>query len=83
MTDEDVPDQDPPRHGHDRDRAASAIVKCLAMLAEEADALRLAHTLAALRESIEICAAESADLWRHDPPDERAAISGTPGHRIH
>jgi len=38
---------------------ASGIMQCLRMLAEEAASLRLSRTLAALREAIDVCAAEN------------------------
>jgi len=38
---------------------ASGIMQCLQMLAEEAASLRLSRTLAALREAIDVCAAEN------------------------
>ncbi len=41
--------------------AATGILHCLRMLAEEAATLRLTRTQAALLEAIEICAAERAD----------------------
>jgi hypothetical protein len=41
------------------DLTASGIVQCLRMLAEEAAALRLARTLAALQTAIDVCAAET------------------------
>lgn len=41
------------------DLTASGIVQCLRMLAEEAAALRLGRTLAALQTAIDVCAAET------------------------
>jgi hypothetical protein len=38
---------------------AGGIMQCLQMLAEEAASLRLSRTLAALREAIDVCAAEN------------------------
>ena len=38
---------------------AAGIMQCLQMLAEEAASLRLSRTLAALREAIDVCAAEN------------------------
>jgi hypothetical protein len=38
---------------------AAGIMQCLRMLAEEAASLRLARTLAALRQAIDVCAAEN------------------------
>ena len=42
----------------DCDATATGIISCLRMLADEAATLKLARTITALRETIEICAAE-------------------------
>lgn len=42
--------------------AAEGILRCLQMLADEAVALRLAHTLEALHHAIAACAVEAAEL---------------------
>ncbi len=43
------------------DTAATGILQCLRMLAEEAATLHLTRTLAAIRGAIETCASERAD----------------------
>jgi hypothetical protein len=66
MKDDDVSRQDADDSPPSRQAAATAIVKCLGMLAEEAETMGLSRTLAALRQTIEICNAESAVAWGFD-----------------
>lgn len=53
----------------DRSTSPAGLLKCLCMVAEEAAALRLPLTLAALREAIEACVVEG----RVEPP---GAVAG-------
>jgi hypothetical protein len=69
MNDDDVFSLD---SDSDCDATATGIISCLRMLADEAASLKLARTITALRETIEICAAEvvrvdemgADDMWR-------------------
>lgn len=56
---------------------ATGIMQCLRMLAEEAASLRLARTLAALREAIDVCAAENVMDATADEQDA-FAFAGRP-----
>ena len=49
--------------------AAEGILRCLQMLADEATALRLPHTLEALHRAMAACAVEAAEIaqGRRDP----------------
>jgi hypothetical protein len=49
---------------------ATGILHCLRMLAEEAASLRLTRTLAALRQALDVCAAEKVVDVPADEPDE-------------
>lgn len=53
----------------DRSTSPAGLLKCLCMVAEEAAALRLPLTLAALREAIEACVVEG----RVEPPGAAGA----------
>jgi uncharacterized protein with ATP-grasp and redox domains len=56
---------------------ARGIMQCLRMLAEEAALLHLSRTLAALREAIDVCAAENVlDASADGPEQDRLAVSG-------
>ena len=48
---------------------ATGILHCLRMLAEEAASLRLTRTLAALRQALDVCAAEKIVKAHVDQPD--------------
>jgi hypothetical protein len=52
---------------------ATGILHCLRMLAEEAASLRLTRTLAALRQALDVCAAEKVLDGQSDGPDEPPA----------
>ena len=54
-------------------------MQCLRMLAEEAASLRLARTLAALREAIDVCAAENVmDAPADGPQQDSVVLAGRP-----
>lgn len=73
MDDEDLLSLD---SDSDCDATATGIISCLRILADEAASLKLARTITALRETIEICAAEvvrgddgvSHDYYKGAPP---------------
>lgn len=70
----------------DGDPTARGIVQCLRMLADEAVALGLGRTLAALRTAITVCAGEgdAADIDGDEAAaDDAFMVSRPPGVRLH
>ena len=57
---------------------AGGIMQCLRMLAEEAANLRLSRTLAALREAIDVCAAENVLDAHADSTEEHFLAARKP-----
>lgn len=75
MSNDDASRHDADDCAPSRQDAAAAIVKCLSMLAEEAEILGLSRTLAALRETMDICNGESAVGWGFDARLDEADVA--------
>jgi hypothetical protein len=54
---------------------ATGILHCLRMLAEEAASLRLMRTLAALRQALDVCAAEKVNVPADEPDEPPAPVN--------